>query len=206
MRVNKITWILFLDIFLVFIFLVLFFNSILFFKCRNEVVNLPDTSNYIMRIHFYGSTEINNTNTVSANISLLDTSNTEIAVIERSWNGTFIDIDFTTVSFANKTYFFPQKIYGTNSVNSKYNPFTPKKGSNLFPYYVENKNCLLFSSGFSYEQKKSLYNLAVFSTSPIAFFMPSVSKKITVNLSNCQGGKTYGLYKDNSGKLFLRED
>lgn len=199
-------FLIFFDIIFVFLFIVLLINTVLFFRCRYLAKDLPEQTPLLMRIYLYGSSENQDGSTVSANISILDSSSSEIAVIERSWNGTFLAIDFTTVSFYGKKFYFPQKIYGTDSVYSKYYPLEKKNGSLVSPYYLENKKCLFFGTGYTVEQRSDLYTLAVFSKSPLSYIMPYFSKKITVNLSRCQSGKNYGLYLDRFGNLVLSEE
>ena len=91
---------------LVFSFFIFYFisNFIWLFCCLNysNSIYLPD--NYeIMRIKIYGSSDFSTNETVSANISILNTDEVECAVIERSWSGTSIAID--CFSFNNKFFF-----------------------------------------------------------------------------------------------------
>ena len=79
-------------------------NFVWLFCCLNysNSIYLPD--NYeIMRIKIYGSSDFSSNETVSANISILNTDEVECAVIERSWSGTSIAID--CFSFNNKFFF-----------------------------------------------------------------------------------------------------
>lgn len=192
-----------IDCILITVVAVLLINMISFFNCIKFSKNMRTEPSMLMRIHMYGHSEQEENSTVSANITLLDSALSEISTIERSWNGTFLAIDFSTTCFWNNTFYFPLKVYGTDTVSSKYNYFSPKKGTKLSPYYIENRECLLSGANRSVNDKKYLKKLKYFSTSPLAFFLKGFAKKITVNLSRCESGKTYGLFITESGELML---
>lgn len=161
----------------------------------------PD-NHQILRIILFGSSENPEGDTVSANITLLDRGGNDFAVIERSWPKEFLAVDFADVDFKGHNYYFPEKIYGTNSVVSRNSLIKRKQGTNLVPYYMENGICLF---GVTEKEQKNLYKLARFAFSPLSFILCGISKRYTVNLSLCSPGIYYGIYVEN-GKLSLKKE
>ena len=156
----------------------------------------------IMRIILFGSSENPEGDTVSASITLLDRCGNDFAVIERSWPKEFLAVDFADVDFKGHNYYFPEKIYGTNSVVSRNSFITRKQGTNLVPYYMENGICLF---GSDENEQRNLYRLARFAFSPFSFILCGISKRYTVNLSLCSPGIFYGIYVEN-GQLALKKE
>lgn len=161
---------------------------------------LPD-NHQVLRIIFYGSSETSDGSTVSANISILDRSGQEIVKIERSWPDDFLAADFASAEFGDNIYYFPERIYGTNSVLTRRNPFSKKPGTDLVPYYIENGSCLFGTTDI---EKRSLYKLGIFSLNPYSVFM-GLAKRYTVNLSGCRPGVYYGIFAEN-GILSLKPE
>ncbi len=169
-----------------------------YFSCKKV---LPD--NYqVLRIVFYGFSETSDGSTVSANISILDRAGQEVVKIERSWPDDFLAADFSCAEFGENTYFFPEKIYGTNSVFSRRNIFSKKEGTYLVPYYLENRKCLL---GCTPDEKRNLFKIASFGLNPFSLLLPGLSKLYTINLSGCRPGVFYGIFAEN-GILSLRPE
>lgn len=191
---------------LVFSFFIFYFisNFIWLFCCLNysNSIYLPD--NYeIMRIKIYGSSDFSTNETVSANISILNTDEVECAVIERSWSGTSIAID--CFSFNNK-FFFPKKIYGTNYDSEKGKFSSGRKGTLLTPYYLENNKCLLLGFGFSDNQMEKLHSIVKYSLSKFSSFLGVFSKKVIIDLSRCEIGKIYSVIVNPNGNIILLEN
>lgn len=191
---------------LVFSFFIFYFisNFIWLFCCLNysNSIYLPD--NYeIMRIKIYGSSDFSTNETVSANISILNTDEVECAVIERSWSGTSIAID--CFSFNNK-FFFPKKIYGTNYDSEKGKFSSGRKGTLLTPYYLENNKCLLLGFGFSDNQMENLHSIVKYSLSKFSSFLGVFSKKVIIDLSRCENGKIYSVIVNPNGNIILLEN
>ena len=191
---------------LVFSFFIFYFisNFIWLFCCLNysNSIYLPD--NYeIMRIKIYGSSDFSTNETVSANISILNTDEVECAVIERSWSGTSIAID--CFSFNNK-FFFPKKIYGTNYDSEKGKFSSGRKGTLLTPYYLENNKCLLLGFGFSDNQMENLHSIVKYSLSKFSSFLGVFSKKVIIDLSRCEIGKIYSVIVNPNGNIILLEN
>lgn len=191
---------------LVFSFFIFYFisNFIWLFCCLNysNSIYLPD--NYeIMRIKIYGSSDFSTNETVSANISILNTDEVECAVIERSWSGTSIAID--CFSFNNK-FFFPKKIYGTNYDSEKGKFSSGRKGTLLTPYYLENNKCILLGFGFSDNQMENLHSIVKYSLSKFSSFLGVFSKKVIIDLSRCEIGKIYSVIVNPNGNIILLEN
>lgn len=191
---------------LVFSFFIFYFisNFVWLFCCLNysNSIYLPD--NYeIMRIKIYGSSDFSTNETVSANITILNTDEVECAVIERSWSGTSIAID--CFSFNNK-FFFPKKIYGTNYDSEKGKFSSGRKGTLLTPYYLENNKCLLLGFGFSDNQMENLHSIVKYSLSKFSSFLGVFSKKVIIDLSRCEIGKIYSVIVNPNGNIILLEN
>ena len=184
-----------------------FINFCIFFRCLNysESLHLPE--NYeILRLKIYGTSEFFNNEAVSANISILNTDGVECAVIERSWNGTSIAIDFFSGVFWGKEYFFPKKVYGFSYSTEKNRFVSGRKGTSLLPYYLENNECLLLGNGYSDKNRDSLYLIAKFSFSKFSSLFGSFFKKYVIDLSRCEIGKVYSVIVSHSGKIILSEN
>ena len=162
-----------------------------YLQCYYFVQKIPQDNDQILRVMLFGSSENPEGETVSAKISVLDRSGAEIAVIERSWPQLYLAVTFRSASFLNKTYFFPERIYGTNSVSVNQNILERKSSSYFVRYFVKNHQCFLGTDDF---QRKGLYRIFYFALN-----------KTTVNLSSCETGKNYGVFAEN-GKLIVRSE
>ncbi len=162
-----------------------------YLQCYYFVKKIPQDNGQILRIMLYGSSENPDGETVSAKISVLDRNGSEIAVIERSWPQLYLAVTFRSASFLNKTYFFPERIYGTNSVSVSKNILERKSSSYFIRYFIENNQCFLGTDDF---QRKGLFRIFYFALN-----------KTTVNLSGCETGKNYGVFAEN-GKLIVRSE
>lgn len=173
------------------IFVLLLLELVLYFSCLFSAKKIPASDGQLLRIMLYGSSENPEGETVSAHISVLDLQGTEIAVIERSWPKAYLAVDFRKASFLGKSYFFPEVIYGTDSVSVRASVFERHTGSFLDRYYIENGKCLTGSTGF---HKKMLYRFYKFSTG-----------RSTVSLAACDTGCYYGVFAEN-GLLTVRSE
>ena len=188
----------FLLIFL-FLILILFCNSVVLVKGYIASGKISSQNCQLLRIILYGSSDTPDGETVSAKFSLLDQNGNDIAVIGRSWPDSFLAVDFSTSERKGIINYFPEKIYGTDSVISRKHFFIRKSGTNLIPYYMENRKCLF---GISETEQSKMYDAAVFALNPLSFLY---SKKYTVNLSLCKTAVYYGIFIEN-GKLILRKE
>ena len=148
----------FLLIFL-FLILILFCNSVVLVKGYIASGKISSQNCQLLRIILYGSSDTPDGETVSAKFSLLDQNGNDIAVIERSWPDSFLAVDFSTSERKGIINYFPEKIYGTDSVISRKHFFIRKSGTNLIPYYMENRKCLF---GISETEQSKMYDAAVF--------------------------------------------
>ncbi len=180
------------------------FNILSFVDCILSSKNISMEGEEILRIRFFGNSEEIGTNTVSANVAVLDSAGTEIAVIERSWNGNFLAVDFIRTELSNSVFYFPLDVYGITSISkdSKSDFKLKKIGSNLSKYYIDFNRCLLVQP---LQLQKKLFKIADFSLNPFIFVSLFFSKKETLRLHECEGGKTYGIYIKN-GSFYLEEE
>lgn len=178
---------------------VLLLNLSVFVKGFAACGKISSKNCQLLRIVLYGSSDTPDGETVSAKISLLDRNGNDIAVIERSWPDSFLAVDFSAAERRGVINYFPEKIYGTDSVISRRHFYIRKAGTNLIPYYLENRKCLF---GISESDKSGMYDAAVFALNPFSYLY---AKKYTVNLSLCKTAVYYGIFVE-KGKLILREE
>lgn len=190
--------------YLLYLFLIVFvlINFFQFLSGYAACRKLNSENCQIFRIILFGSSDYPEGETVSAKFSLLDRKGNEIAVIERSWPDSFLAVDFSTAECNGRISYFPEKIYGTDSVITRRHFNVRKKGTNLVPYYLENRICLF---GITESERKNLYKAALFALNPCSNLLYFYSKKYTVNLSLCKNGVYYGIYVED-GKLLLQEE
>lgn len=178
-------------------------NVIRFAECFSAAENILQTDSQIMRIKLYNSGD----ESVSAVVSILDTDGSDCAVIERSWHGTFLAVDFICASFSGKFFYFPKQIYGLSNILSLNSSriTSGSRGTYLFPYYNENSLCLLAGKSRPFSEKKALHRISSFSFSPAATAASGFISKVSVNLAGLENGKYYGIFTEN-GNLVLKEE
>lgn len=162
-----------------------------YLQCYYFVQKIPQDNGQILRIMLFGSSETPDGETVSAKISILDRSGSEIAAVERSWPQLYLAVTFRNASFLNKTYFFPERIFGTNSVAVSRTFFKGNSTSYIVRYFVKEHKCFLGADDF---QRKGLFRIFYFAVN-----------KTTVSLSECETGKIYGVFAEN-GRLIVRSE
>lgn len=158
-----------------------------------------------LRIKIYGSSQTADGNTISATFSVIDSNSNEIAVIERSWSGSYLAVEFASFEMNGKQFIFPSKIYGKNHIFE--NRLDSKKVTSLEKYYNENKQCMLYGYGTTYRQRHMLYNIAAFATDSIGLPVINfgVKNKYIMDLSNCKNDTYYSITADEAGRLILIE-
>lgn len=158
----------------------------------------------LLRIKIYGSSSSDEGNTISGTFSVLDSNGNEIAVIERSWSGSYLNVDFAQSKILGKYYVFPTKIYGKNrifDIKTK-----SKKGTDLAKYYNENGQSILLGYGSSYKQRRSLYKISRFVLNKYSIFNFLVKRKtLRIDLSNCKTGKYYSITTTKNGNVVVDE-
>lgn len=154
--------------------------------------------NEYLRFQLYGSTWDNDISTVSGQFRIVDAMGNELSMIERSWPGTYLAIEFTILNIDNNEYLFPSCIYGKNRIYEGRSSI--EKGTSLEKYYTDNKKCLLPGIGGTAEEKSNLYRLAKFANSDLPTFVVGSRRTYTVDLSKCKTGCHYSLiYREGEG-------
>ena len=172
-----------------------------FANCFGAAERLPAIERYeIMRILIYGTSVGADGETVSASVSILDTSGNECARIERSWRGSVLAVDFKSAEFSGKRFYFPCELYGREIVSAS-SPFFRRRGTELFRYYNENKQCMLLGASSPFERRRDLYALVRFAFSPFSTFASGFSKDYSADLAQCRSGVYYSVIVGTDGTL-----
>ena len=175
--------------------------AVRFANCFGAAERLPAIERYeIMRILIYGTSVGADGETVSASVSILDTSGNECARIERSWRGSVLAVDFKSAEFSGKRFYFPCELYGREIVSAS-SPFFRRRGTELFRYYNENKQCMLLGASSPFERRRDLYALARFALSPFSAFAAGFSRDYSADLAQCRAGVHYSVIVGTDGIL-----
>ena len=153
-----------------------------FFSSYSLAKAIPDNEKFFVPAKFviYGS----GYNTVSARVWLYDRNGAEIAVIERSWNGEKLFLEFDTAEFQQKIIPYPSHLYTEDSY---------KNGVRLDRYYNEKGLCRLYSDvGEPDKVKNAYYRLSLFALSHFPF-SGGHSKKIRLELSGYKTGELWSI-------------
>ena len=162
---------------------------------------IPDsTGKEILRIIIFGNSQNEGDNTVSATFSLIDSNGNEMAVIERSWAGNYLNVNFNKVSLNKKFFYFPSEIVSKDKI---FEGQKIKKGTKLNQYYDENGQCLLFGYAFTKRQRHALYDISSFANGRYNIPRFYTVKKITMDFSYCRTGVYYSVRVDKDGLLTL---
>ena len=187
--------------FIILIFSYLFFTFISYTKLFYSSKKIDSFNNTeFLRIKIYGSSSLPDGNTISGTFSIIDSKGAEIAVIERSWQGSYLAVEFLTVNVLNKSFSFPSSIYGKEKILD--DKKSKKNGTTLEKYYNENGKCFLVSSRNS---QRALYNICSFAQEKIPLVDFGINKKTTIDLSNCEFNKYYSIAQDSRGNFILQE-
>ncbi len=174
------------------------FYFFIFARCFFSVKRIPEITSYpVMHVLFYGSSP----DTVSARFTILDTDGKEFCIIDRSWNGQSLSVDFTSASFGGKEFLFPLSIRSSkagyeNSARSGGGTFLPK-------YYLEDGECILLSSRYSSKIRAALKNLCFFAIWQSKRVQSKYSKIYSLELSGLKTGSGYEIVIDSKGSLKL---
>jgi len=189
------------------------FFSIYFLYCGIIYIQLFISSRYLkdlkpqelLRFKIYGfSYNDNDTdNTISATFSLTDANGNEFAIIERSWKGNYLALNFKQLKIGKSIYFFPISIYGKkNIIESKKETHKVIK---LSKYYNEDFKCLFLPYNFPEIQQKNLFTLSAFTTGfykiPTFYFV----KNKRIDLSDCKTGIYYTISQNYNNDLILNK-
>ena len=180
------------------------YNLIGYHSCASAIDNVPEINlEEYLRITIYGTTYSEDEKTISGTFSIMNTNGNEIAVIERSWNGAYLAIDFIRLDMKNKTFVFPLRIYGKNEIFGTHPD--SKKITTLDKYYNDGGQCLLNGVYASMESRRNLYKIARFAIKRYMLFDRKYKQKIPVDLSSCKTGKNYSIVKNRYGSLEIEE-
>ena len=172
-----------------------------FANCFSAAERLPRIERYeIMRILLYGTSAGGDGETVSASVSILDTSGNECARIERSWRGSALAVDFKSAQFSGQRFYFPCELYGRETVSPSSALFR-RRGTELFRYYNENGQCMLLGASSPFERRRDLYALVRFAFSPFSTFASGFSKDYSADLAQCRSGVYYSVIVGTDGTL-----
>ena len=176
--------------------------SVEFGSCFSAAERVPKISGYqVMRILIYGTSTTENVDTVSAVISLLDTSGNEC-----SWRGSSLAIDLKSAEFSGKKMFFPEVIYGRKTIYERRRLGINTTGTTLWRYYNENGQCMLFGPDSTYENRRDLYKLSCFAFNPLSVFTAGFSNRYTLDLSRCRTGVYYDVTMNTDGTISIQAE
>lgn len=179
-------------------------NAIVFVRCFSAAKEISPIDYQIMRVKFYGSSDVDGENMVSANFSILDLQGNDCAVIERSWKGSYLFLTFRTAEFAGRTFCFPEKIYGSKTINGRGSSSFGAGGTCLYPYYIDGGECFLRGRAIPARQRKKLFHLAKFAFSPLSLLLKGFSKKHIVNLSSLMTDETKSIFCNADGSVYVQ--
>ena len=183
-----------------------------YLACWNAATSLhSNLPKEFLRIKIYGSSyetengssASNGAGTVSGTFSIIDSNGNEIAVIERSWSGSYLAVEFARVSIDGKYFIFPSRIYGKNRIIEERRERS--HGTSLEKYYDDYSQCMLLGYGSSLKQRKMLYRIAAFATGkyPVPTF--GLATRFSIDLSACRPDRYYSINFDENGKCFVEE-
>lgn len=170
--------------------------TFVFIRCFFSIKYVPEFHDApLMRVMIYG----NSKETVSARLSMMDSGGKEFAIIEKSWKGQNLTIEFSSAAFGGKELLFPIRIY-SESYNRSGN-VSVYKGTRLTRYYLDDGECAFISDYRPVKEKRALHSLAVFADSQSTKFQSRYSKIYSLNLSALEYGVTYEITTSSDGKI-----
>ncbi len=179
-------------------------NALLYLSSFNASHQLSENLNQeFLRIKIYGSSTSAEGNTVSGTFSIIDTNGNEIAVIERSWSGAYLAVEFAQINLNGRYFVFPSRIYGKNRIIEERKE--RKKGISLEKYYNDYGQCMLLGYGSSLSERKALYKISVFATGKYPFLTFGLTSRYTIDLSGCKTDRYYTISSDKKGNLVINE-
>lgn len=194
-----------LSSFLIFIFLCFIcYNCYAYLSCYSIAKKMPAPGEQeFIRFKIYGSSYTDEGNTVSGTVSIIDTNGNEIAVIERSWTGSYLAIEFNQCQFAGASYFFPNRIYGKENITEKI--VDRRKGTSFEKYYNENGQCMLLGYGSTLRERQNMYKMARFITGKLPVFDFGKRNSYIIDLSPCKTEVYYSIKRDRYTNLVIEE-
>ncbi len=162
--------------------------------------NIPQE---FLRIKIYGSSSDSDGNTVSGTFSIIDSNGNEIAVIERSWSGSYLAVEFSRVGADGKYFVFPSRIYGKNRIIEERRERS--KGTQLEKYYDDYGQCMLLGYGSSLKARKKLYRIAAFATGKYRLPAFGLITRFSIDLSACRPDRYYSISFSADGDYVVEE-
>ena len=172
--------------------------------CLDAAASLPENiPQEFLRIKIYGSSSDQDGNTVSGTFSIIDSNGNEIAVIERSWSGSYLAVEFARIGSRGKYFVFPSRIYGKNNIIEERRERS--HGTLLEKYYDDYGQCMLLGYGSSLKERKKLYRIAAFATGK--YFIPSFGfvTRFSIDLSGLRPDKYYSISFTEKGNYLVEE-
>jgi len=187
------------------VFLYLLFTGIVYLQCYSAAKNIPQYHfSEHMRFMIYGSTPTEQGNTISAKITIVDSVGNNIAVIERSWSGSYLAVEMNQFEMAGKTFIFPSKIYGKDKILENRN--FHKKYTNLEKYYNENGYSLLLGNLVPDTDRRDLCTISEFATKKVPVIDFGFTDTFVIDLSNCLPNKYYSICTNAKGGIDIVAD
>ena len=166
--------------------------------------NIPQE---FLRIKIYGSSTESDgsvgTSTVSGTFSIIDSNANEIAVIERSWSGSYLAVEFARVGMDGRYFVFPSRIYGKNRIIEERRERS--KGTHLEKYYDDYGQCMLLGYGSSLKARKKLYHIAAYATGKYKVPTFGLVTRFSIDLSGCRPDRYYSISFDENGRYIVEE-
>lgn len=171
-----------------------------YLACWNAAISLPSNiPQEFLRIKIYGS----ESDTVSGTFSIIDSNGNEIAVIERSWTGAYLAVEFARVGIDGKYFIFPSRIYGKNRIIEERRERS--HGTLLEKYYDDYGQCMLLGYGSSLSQRKLLYRIAAFATGKYKVPSFALVTRFSIDLSGCRPDRYYSIRFSADGDYVVEE-
>lgn len=164
-----------------------------FYTCSAAAARLGDQSPISpVQFYIYGTSP----GTVSCRFGLYDNFGREIAMIERSWNGTELYLDFAKAQFGDTVLLFPLRLYTDESRGN---------GIELSHYYLKENFCQIYSTlGDDEQQKRDFARLCAFAkTSGKNPFFVNYTGVATVRLTGYKTGKTATIFTAPNGNVLV---
>lgn len=182
----------------------IFFSCWTCIACINAQMSLPSNiPQEFLRIKIYGSSSDSDGNTVSGTFSIIDSNGNEIAVIERSWSGSYLAVEFSRVGADGKYFVFPSRIYGKNRIIEERRERS--KGTQLEKYYDDYGQCMLLGYGSSLKARKKLYRIAAFATGKYRLPAFGLITRFSIDLSACRPDRYYSISFSADGDYVVSE-
>ena len=175
-----------------------------YLSCWNAAAGLAQNiPQEFLRIKIYGSTFESEGNTVSGTFSIIDSNGNEIAVIERSWSGSYLAVEFARIGSRGKYFVFPSRIYGKNRIIEERRERS--HGTLLEKYYDDYGQCMLLGYGSSLSERKKLYRIAAFATGK--YFIPTFGfvTRFSIDLSGLRPDRYYSITFTEKGNYLVEE-